>query len=56
MVIDDDYISQLSEIQDKVTESYNKHKSYKTSIEEEILYVFLNELYGDDVIRCYKML
>lgn len=49
-----EHISQLSEIQDKVTASYNKHKTYKTSIEEEILYEFLYELYGDNVLRCYK--
>lgn len=49
-----EYVSQLSEIQDKVTESYNKHKTYKTSLEEEILYEFLTELYGDNVLRCYK--
>lgn len=49
-----EHISQLSEIQDKVTESYNKHKTYKTSIEEEILYELLYELYGNNVLRCYK--
>lgn len=49
-----EHISQLSEIQDKVTKSYNKHKTYKTSIEEEVLYEILYELYGDNVIRCYK--
>lgn len=49
-----EHISQLTEIQDKVTESYNKHKTYKTSIEEEILYELLTELYGDNVLRCYK--
>lgn len=49
-----EHVSQLSEIQDKVTESYNKHKTYKTSIEEETLYEILYELYGDNVLRCYK--
>lgn len=48
------HVSQLSEVQDKVTESYNKHKTYKTSLEEETLYEILYELYGDNILRCYK--
>ena len=49
-----EHVSQLSEVQDKVTESYNKHKTYKTSLEEETLYEILYELYGDNILRCYK--
>ena len=49
-----EHVSQLSEIQDKVTESYNKHKTYKTSLEEEALYEILYELYNNNIIRRHK--
>lgn len=48
-----EYVSQSDEIKEKIQKTYKKHSSYKTSLQENIIYELLS-VYYSDLIHFYK--